>query len=122
MFYKQTKNRNETGSNLTLGKRLTVLSKRLARKRCCDTTPEELPGTQSSHYLDFALFKEMLHLLPKIEGFGGIPRLEVYQKKNEYAQRRRLRRINSLLKVKLSRLECLYQPPEIQSSLPKFKL
>ena len=35
---KQTKNRNETGSNLSLGTRLTVLSKRLGRKRCCDTT------------------------------------------------------------------------------------
>ena len=39
-FEKQTKNRNETGSNLSLGTRLTVLSKRLGRKRCCDTTPD----------------------------------------------------------------------------------
>ena len=39
-IYKQTKNRNETGSNLSLGTRLTVLSKRLGRKRCCDTTPD----------------------------------------------------------------------------------
>ena len=39
-FYKQTKNRNETGSNLSLGTRLTVLSKRLGRKRCCDATPD----------------------------------------------------------------------------------
>ena len=37
---KQTKNRNETGSNLSLGTRLTVLSKRLGRKRCCDATPD----------------------------------------------------------------------------------
>ena len=37
---KQTKNRNDTGSNLSLGTRLTVLSKRLGRKRCCDTTPD----------------------------------------------------------------------------------
>ena len=37
---KQTKNRNETGSNLSLGTRLTVLSKRLGRKRCCDITPD----------------------------------------------------------------------------------
>ena len=37
---KQTKNRNETGSKLSLGTRLTVLSKRLGRKRCCDTTPD----------------------------------------------------------------------------------
>ena len=38
-FDKQIKNRNETGSNLSLGKRLTVLSKRLGRKRGCDATP-----------------------------------------------------------------------------------
>ena len=31
---------NETGSNLSLGTRLTVLSKRLGRKRCCDATPD----------------------------------------------------------------------------------
>ena len=36
---KQTKNRNETGSNLSLGTRLTRV-KRLSRKRCCDTTPD----------------------------------------------------------------------------------
>ena len=36
---KQTKNRNETGSDLSLGERLMRLSKRLSRKRCCDTTP-----------------------------------------------------------------------------------
>ena len=35
----------------------------------------------------------MRRLLPKIEGFGWIPGPEAYQmKKNEYAQRRRLRR------------------------------
>ena len=37
---KQTKNRNEIGSNLSLGTRLTVLSKHLGRKRCYDATPE----------------------------------------------------------------------------------
>ena len=37
---KQTKIRKETGSNLSLGTRLTVLSKCLGRKRCCDTTPD----------------------------------------------------------------------------------
>ena len=52
----------------------------------------------------------MLRLLPKIEGFGGIPGPEAYQIKNEYAQRRR--RINSLPKVKFSRLERLYQTPK----------
>ena len=51
----------------------------------------------------------MLRLLPNIEGFGGIPGPEAYQIKNEYAQRRRLRRINSLPKVKFSRLERIYQ-------------
>ena len=40
VFKKQTKNRNETGSNLSLGTRLTVLSKRLGSKRFCDTTPD----------------------------------------------------------------------------------
>ena len=39
-IYKQTKNRNKTGSNLSLGTHLTVLSKRLGRKRCCDATPD----------------------------------------------------------------------------------
>ena len=52
--YKQTKNRNETGSNLSLGTRLTVLSKRLGRKRCCDTTPDRCLGGVPSHYLRFA--------------------------------------------------------------------
>ena len=40
LIQKQAKNRNETGSNLSLGTRLTVLSKRLGRKRCCDATPD----------------------------------------------------------------------------------
>ena len=108
-------NRNETGSNLSLGTRLTVLSKR-GRKRCFDATPKHFQEfcrltIFASHY------KKMLRLLPKIEGFGGIPGPEVYQMKNEYTQRRRLRRINSLLKVKLSRLECLYKPPEIRTEV-----
>ena len=50
-FYKQTKNKNETGSNLSLGIRLTVLSKRLGRKRCCDATPDRCLGGVPSHYL-----------------------------------------------------------------------
>ena len=37
---KQTNNRNETGSDLSLGERLTMLPKLLSRKRCCDTTPD----------------------------------------------------------------------------------
>ena len=54
-IYKQTKNRHETGSNLSLGTRLTVLSKRLGRKRCCDATPDRCLGGVPSHYLRFAL-------------------------------------------------------------------
>ena len=55
IIYKQAKNRNETGSNLSLGTRLTVLSKRLGRKRCCDATPDRCLGGVPSHYLRFAL-------------------------------------------------------------------
>ena len=55
VIYKQTKNRHETGSNLSLGTRLTVLSKRLGRKRCCDATPDRCLGGVPSHYLRFAL-------------------------------------------------------------------
>jgi len=55
LIYKQTKNWNETGSNLSLGTRLTVLSKRLGRKRCCDATPDRCLGGVPSHYLRFAL-------------------------------------------------------------------
>ena len=89
---KQTKNRNETGSNLSLGTHLTVLSKRLGRKRCCNLTPDRC--LEVCRLTIFASHcNKMLRLLPKIEEFGGIPGLEVYQPKNEYAQRRRLRRI-----------------------------
>ena len=92
LFYKQTKNRHETGSNLSLGTRLTVLSKRLGRKRCCDATPDRCLGGVPSHYLRNV--KKMRCLLRKIEGLGGIPGPEAYQMKIfEYAQRRRLRRI-----------------------------
>ena len=55
VIYKQTKNRHETGSNLSLGTRLTVLSKRLGRKRCCDATPDRCLGNVTSHYLRFAM-------------------------------------------------------------------
>ena len=54
-IYKETKNRDETGSNISLGTRLTVLSKRLGRKRCCDATPDRCLGGVPSHYLRFAL-------------------------------------------------------------------
>ena len=55
LIYKQTKNRHETGSNLSLDTRLTVLSKRLGRKRCCDATPDRCLGGVPSHNLRFAL-------------------------------------------------------------------
>ena len=92
---------------LSLGKRLTVLSKHLGRKRCCDKTPCRC--LEVCRLTIFASHcKNMLRLLPKIEGFGEIPGPEAYQIKHEYAQRRRLRRINSLPKMKFSRLERLY--------------
>ena len=40
LIERETKNRNKTVSDLSLGERLTRLSKRLSRKRCCDTTPD----------------------------------------------------------------------------------
>ena len=46
---------DETGSNLSLGTRLTVLSKSLGRKRCCDATHRCLEVCR--HYLCFTLFK-----------------------------------------------------------------
>ena len=74
---KQTKNRNETGSDLSLGERLTRLSKRLRRKRCCDTTPD---CCQEGSRLTILLriVKKVLSLLPKPR-VGGIPGPEVYQ-------------------------------------------
>ena len=97
-FYKQTKNRNETGSNLSLGTRLTVLSKRLGRKRCCDATPDRCLGGVPSHYL--RIVNKMRRLLPKDRGvLVGSQGLKRTKWKNEYAQRRRLRRkINSTSK------------------------
>ena len=110
--YKQTKNSNETGSNLSLGTRLTVLSKRLGRKRCCDTTPDRCLrvcrlSIFASHY------KKMLYLLPKIEEVGGIPGPEAYQMKKWIHPTSTLAPyINSLPKVKFSRFERLYQTPK----------
>ena len=74
---KQTKNRNETGSDLSLGERLTRLSKRLSRKRCCDTTPDRCQeGSRLTILL--RIVKKMLRLLPKPR-VGGIPGPEAYQ-------------------------------------------
>ena len=78
-IYKQTKNRNETGSNLSLGTRLTVLSKRLGRKRCCDATPDRCLGGVPSHYL--RIVNKCDVFFQKIEGFGWIPGPEAYQMK-----------------------------------------
>ena len=91
---KQTKNRNETSSNLSLGTRLMVLSKRLGHKCCCDTTPDRC--IESNRLIILTLHCEKN--APNIEGFERIPGPEAYQIKNEYAQCRRLRRINSLPK------------------------
>ena len=62
----------------------------------------------------------MLRLLPKIEGFGGIPGPEVYQIKKEYTQRRRLCRnkFNSKSEV-FSTWPPLPTPKEIKASLSK---
>ena len=81
LAYKQTKNMNETGSNLSLGTRLTVLSKRLGRKRCCDTTPDRcLEMCRLTIFVSHC--KKMRRLLQNIEVFGGIPGPEAYQMKN----------------------------------------
>ena len=98
---KQTKNRNEIGPNLSLGERLTRLSKRLSRKRCCDTTPDRC--------LECIRLTILLRILSS----------KCTKVKDEYAQRRRLRRINSLPKVKFSRLERLYQTQKWKASLSK---
>ena len=65
VFYKRTKNRNETGSNLSLGIRLTVLSKSLGRKRCRDATPGRYPLPNP---------KEMKVSLSKVQTFEIILR------------------------------------------------
>ena len=76
---KQTKNRNETGSNLSLGTRLTVLSKRLGRKRCCDATPDRCLDVCRLTIFASHCKKQMIRLLPSIDGFDGIPWPETYR-------------------------------------------
>ena len=63
----------------------------------------------------------MFRLLPGIRGFGGIPGPEAYQIKNEYAQRRRLRRkINSTSKSEVFPTWApLPNPKEMKASLSK---
>ena len=86
MTYKQTKNRNETGSKPKFkytfdGAVKTSGTQALLCQEVCRLTI-------------FAWHCEKMRLLlPKIESFEGIPGPEAYQIKNEYAQRRRLRRI-----------------------------
>ena len=118
---KSTKNRNETRSDLSLGQRLTRLSKRLSRKRCCDTTPDRCEeGSRLTILL--RIVKKMLHLLPKPR-VGGIPRPEAYQIKM-------IRPTSTLApykftskKGKFSRLERLYQTQRmIKLSFQKCKL
>ena len=67
---KQTKNGNETGSNLSLSTRLTELSKRLGHKRCCDATPDRFLDVCRLTIFASHCKKQLLRLLPKIEGFG----------------------------------------------------
>ena len=69
------------------------------------------------------IVKKMRSLLPKIEGFGGIPGPEAYQIKNEYAQRRRLRRNKFTSKSEVSRLQRFYQTPKKwKLAFQKYKL
>ena len=65
----------------------------------------------------------MRRLLRKIEGFGWIPGPEAYQIKNEYAQRRRLRRkINSTSKSEVfPDLSASTKPPKLKLAFQKYK-
>ena len=72
-IYKQTKNRNETGSNLSLGTRLTVLSKRLGRKRCCDTTPDRCLECNRLTILTAHCYRFSVNeLAPPPRSWGGV--------------------------------------------------
>ena len=67
---------------LSLGERLTRLSKCLSRKRCCDTTPGRyLEG--SGLIILLHIVKMMRRLLPKPR-VDGIPGPEAYQIKMIY--------------------------------------
>ena len=117
---KQDKNRNEKSSNLSLGTHLTVLSKRLGRKRCCDATPDRC--LEVCRLTIFASnCKTMSRLLPKIEGFGGIPGPEAYQIKmnTPNADACAVYKFH-FQKWSFPRLERLCQPPKkIKASLSK---
>ena len=66
---KQAKNRNETGSNLSLGTRLTRV-KRLSRKRCCDTTPDRCQKGSRLTIL-FRMFMKCFAFFPNRELVGS---------------------------------------------------
>ena len=68
------------------------------------------------------IVKKMVHLLPNIDGFGGIPELEAYQIKNEYAQRRRLRHNKFTSKSEVYPTWApLPNPKEMKASLSKIQ-
>ena len=114
---KQTNNRNETGSNLSLGARLTLLSKRLGRKRCCDAKPDRC--LEVCRLTIFASHCKKNASSSSKMGGGGIRGLKRTKWKIEYAQLRHFRRINSRPKVKVCQLVRLYHPKEMKTSLPK---
>ena len=70
--------------------RLTVLPKCLGRKRCCDATPDRCLGGVSSHYL--RIVNKCVVFFQKSRVLVGSQGLKRTKWKNEYAQRRRLRR------------------------------
>ena len=119
---KQTKNRNETGLNLSLGTRLAVLSKRDGLKCCCDA-------------IRTAAWKCAVSLSsPRIVKKSGV----FFQRSRVLVGSQGLKRtkwkintpnvdacavINPLPKVKFSRLERLYQTPKKwKLAFQKYKL
>ena len=98
---------------------MTVPSKRLGRKRCCDATSDRC--LEVCRLTIFPLqCKNIPRLLSKMEGFGGIPGPKAYQIKMNTPNVDACAVINSLRKVKSSRLERLYQTPQkMKASLSK---
>ena len=75
---KRPKNRNETGSNLSLGTRLMRV-KCLSRRRYCDTTLDCCQeGSRLTIY--FRIYHKMIRLLPN-RGLGGSQGLKCTMKK-----------------------------------------
>ena len=122
LIQKQAKNRNETGSNLSLGTRLTVLSKRLGRKRCCDTTPDRCLDVIVSLFW-LRIVKTNATSSSNIEGFGGIPGPEAYQiKMIRPTSTLAPYKFTSKKRGKFSRLERLYQTRKLKLAFHKYKL